>query len=75
MEKHVMLEDKQYTEFCPTVLGWEQCHVGHSFGPTVRNDYLIHFVVDGCGTFINQNATYNVTPGNAFVIRPGEICT
>ena len=75
MEINVLLENKQYTEFCPTVLGRQKCIGGHSFGPHIRNEYLIHFVISGCGTFINQNDTYNVSSGSAFVIRPGENCT
>lgn len=75
MEKLVFLENKQYTEFSPTMLGWEKCHMGHSFGPHVRNEYVIHFVVGGYGTFINQNDTYSISSGSAFVIRPGENCT
>ena len=75
MEINVFLENKHYTEFCPTVLGRQKCHGGYSFGPHVRNEYLIHFVVGGCGTFSNQKDTYHVSEGSAFVIRPGENCT
>ena len=73
--KNLFIEKKHYTEFSPTVFGREKCHGGYKYGPHVRNEYLIHFVIDGCGTFINPKGTYSVSKGKAFVIRPGENCT
>ena len=31
--------------------GAEICDKNYSFGPTVRDNYVLHFIVDGKGTF------------------------
>ena len=30
--------------------GYEKCESGHFWGPAVRNQYLLHYVISGCGT-------------------------
>jgi len=50
--------------------GWEQCSKGYSFGPAVRNHYLIHYVVHGCGTYLVNKQQYHVKAGQVFVIEP-----
>lgn len=53
-------------------MGWEKCRPSHSYGPAVRNFYLIHFVCDGKGTFISPRGEYTLGKNNAFLIRPDE---
>ncbi len=67
--------NRDYKDFRPAIIGRDDCAPGHKFGPYVRFDYLIHFVIEGCGTFINENNTYKVSKGQAFLIRPGEFTT
>ena len=64
-----------YNDFKPVILGRENCSPCHKCGPYIREFYLIHFVLDGKGTFTNQNGTYEVSKGQAFLIRPGEVTT
>lgn len=52
--------------------GYEKCLPLHSFGPAVRNHYLIHFVLSGCGSFTRRDTTYNLHAGDGFLIVPGE---
>ncbi len=60
--------------------GWEQCAPLHSFGPFVRNHYLFHYIISGCGT-LNSNdedgAThhYKLESGQGFLISPGQVNT
>lgn len=52
--------------------GWENCIPGHSFGPAVRDHYLIHFIVRGTGRYKNRSGEYTLGEGQGFLISPGE---
>ena len=54
--------------------GEEACSPGHSYGPAVRNHFLIHFVASGKGVFFCKGAQYPVKAGECFLIFPGEEC-
>ena len=73
--RNLALMNKKYKEFNPVDYGEQQCEPGHSYGPAIRKYTLIHYVFSGKGVFINQNGTYTVTAGKAFLIRPGEVTT
>jgi len=45
---------------------------GISGGPAVRNQYLLHYVISGCGTYVVGGETYTLHAGSCFLIRPGE---
>lgn len=51
--------------------GKSACSPGHSFGPDVRRNYLIHYVLSGCGNFETEGAQYRLCPGQGFYIEPG----
>lgn len=53
--------------------GREKCAPAHSFGPAVRSEYLIHFVINGKGKFCNSEKTYYLSKGQFFLIKPNEI--
>ena len=60
--------------------GWEQCAPLHSFGPFVRNHYLFHYVISGCGSLdsnVKKEITrhYDLEAGQGFLISPGQINT
>ncbi|MEG0753229.1 MAG: AraC family transcriptional regulator [Angelakisella sp.] len=52
--------------------GHEKCLPGHTFGPAVRAQYLLHFILDGKGEFHVCNHIYNLSKNQAFIIKPGE---
>lgn len=52
--------------------GWEKCEKGHRFGPFIRQQYLLHFVLSGKGVYHVNKETYFLNAGEAFLIRPGE---
>lgn len=72
--KVLLLENKKFTDFNPIDFGYEKCEPSHSFGPYIRKEYLIHYVSKGCGIFRNERREYSVAAGQAFLIRPGEVC-
>lgn len=59
----------------PLFYGIEDCCPGHTYGPAVRDCYLLHYVLEGKGTFLRADGAYPVVKGDIFVIRPGEVTT
>ena len=52
--------------------GIENCNPSYSYGPTSRNHYIIHYILDGKGEFTVNNKTYKLEKKEGFLIRPGE---
>ncbi len=58
--------------------GWEQCSSLHSFGPSIRNHYLFHYIISGCGLLDSTapdgtNRRFELEAGQGFLITPGQI--
>jgi len=50
--------------------GREKVKPGISCGPTFRKHYVIHLILDGKGIFRQENKTFSVCAGQAFLIIP-----
>lgn len=75
MQVDIALLDRKFQDVNPLNLGREDCEPGHTFGPNIREYYLIHYVVRGKGMFIKDGIEYPVRRGELFLIRPGEVTT
>ena len=53
--------------------GEEACEGGHSFGPAVRDHFLLHFVTGGKGVFATEDKEYTVSAGEGFLISPDKV--
>ena len=53
--------------------GLERCAPGQTWGPGIRDHYLIHLVVSGKGVFEVGGRTYEVVPGDLFFARPNQL--
>ena len=53
-----------------TTCGIQNCVSGHSFGPGVRDSYILHFISDGKGIFKCGGVTYELTRGDVFLVKP-----
>lgn len=53
--------------------GEQQCEPGHAFGPCVRNNYLIHYIYSGEGTFSANGREYHLKKGQFFLICPEQL--
>ena len=71
----VPIENKEFKDFSPCDFGYENCKSEKAFGPCIRDNYLIHFVYSGRGVLKNSRGEHKIEKGEAFLIRPGEVCT
>lgn len=53
--------------------GMEKCKKLHSFGPAVRDHYLIHFILKGSGIFYANGKSYEIKENQGFLICPNVI--
>ena len=53
--------------------GYESCAPGHSYGPILRNGYLIHYILNVSGIYKARGKLYRLCEGDAFLICPGEL--
>ena len=52
--------------------GQEACRPGHSYGPAVRDHYLVHLVLSGKGIYRYADTELSLGAGDGFLILPGE---
>ena len=52
--------------------GVQRCQPGHSWGPGVRDHYLLHYVVRGEGILIGREQTHALGAGDLFLAAPDE---
>ncbi|HBP38975.1 MAG TPA: AraC family transcriptional regulator [Clostridiales bacterium] len=50
----------------------QECEPGHAWGPGVRDHYLIHFILAGCGIFQSEGQTRSLAAGQGFLICPEQ---
>ncbi len=67
------IRNEQYNKVIPLYLGSQHCESRHCYGPAVRTYWLLHYVVSGRGKYRVEGHEYAVYPGEAFLIKPGEI--
>ena len=58
-------------DFC----GFEHCLPRHSYGPHVRNNYVIHAVISGKGILDYAGKRWEIREGQIFILFPGEETT
>lgn len=75
MKTDILLVNKELPGVNPLFAGEEACSPGHSFGPAVREYYLIHYIVSGKGTFETEGKVFRLGAGDLFLIRPGQWST
>ena len=72
-KQYVIERGGEFSDISPIFIGEHNCDSGHSFGPYVREYYLIHFCLSGCGVLKDKNGNHKISSGDLFIIRPGEI--
>lgn len=70
MMRNIIVIDQHFHGLNPMQLGCENCAPLHDYGPAVRTHWLLHYVVSGFGKFTREGVTYDIGPGEIFVIPP-----
>ena len=55
--------------------GHEYCEPGHTWGPGVRDHYLIHLVVAGKGVYQVGGVSHTLQEGDLFLAKPNQLIT
>ena len=53
--------------------GIEGCEPSHSFGPAIRQHYILHYILDGKGTYHVKDKVYNLNKDQGFLICPNDL--
>ena len=55
--------------------GLQSCERGYTWGPAVRDHYLIHFVVNGRGSNTVNGMLHALAAGDVFLAKPNQLIT
>lgn len=69
---HLLQQYQMFKEFYLCYCGYANCQPLHSYGPAVRPNYLLHYIVDGRGIFQVGGITYALGRGEGFLIEPNK---
>lgn len=67
------IKDQNFEDFYLLYCGHQECPSSYSFGPAVRPNYLIHYVVKGKGCYYVNDRKYTIEANQGFLIRPHEL--
>ena len=62
-----------YSDIKVSLYSEETCRPGHSYGPHIRDFWLVHCVTSGRGKFVIDKREYNIEANQLFLIPPGVI--
>ncbi len=68
--EYQLFNDSGFGDCSICFAGKENCIPLHSFGPSVRPTYLIHYILSGKGVFVYNGKQYHLSKGCAFLIEP-----
>ena len=79
--KSYIFNNINYVDIILYQFGSERCDPLHSFGPSVKNHYLFHYILSGKGKLYsindktNKTSIYTIKEGEGFLITPNVINT
>lgn len=53
--------------------GKQKCEAGYSWGPALRDHYLIHYIISGRGTYVCGDEIHRLQAGDLFIVYPNQI--
>lgn len=66
----LQLPDSKFKDLFLCFCGYAQCRPFHNFGPAVRPNYIIHFILDGKGIYQTGEKKFELQAGQGFLIEP-----
>lgn len=73
MLEKIYVDKPDHTDLNMYRCGIEDCNPGHSWGPALRDHYIIHYITGGKGTYSINNITYKLEKGWGFLIPPNTV--
>lgn len=67
------IENKNFTDLYLCYCGMQKCKPLYHYGPAIRNNYIIHFILEGTGYYYVNDTKYTITKNQGFLIRPNEV--
>lgn len=71
--RDIFFKEQFFSDFYFFNIGHEICRANHSYGPAIREEYVVHYVVSGKGIYEVNNVKYRLSEGNFFIIKPNEV--
>ncbi len=53
-------------------VGYQKCEPLYTWGPGIRNHYLIHYIISGRGYFKVRGRVYTLCAGDCFLVYPNQ---
>lgn len=66
----LQMKNRKFSDFYLCFCGYAKCSPLHSFGPAVRPNYILHYIMEGKGKFLVNGEEYNLQKGQGFLIEP-----
>ena len=66
----LQVSEPKFSDLSLSFCGYADCQPGYSFGPAVRPNYIIHYILNGKGTFQIGDSVYPLKKGEGFLIEP-----
>lgn len=66
----LQLSDHKFHDLHLCFCGYAKCEPLHSFGPAVRPNYILHYILEGKGRYYVDDAHYDLQAGQGFLIEP-----
>lgn len=66
----LQMKNRKFSDFYICFCGYAKCRPLHSFGPAVRPNYILHYIVEGKGKFLVNDEEYSLQKGQGFLIEP-----
>lgn len=56
-------------------VGYQKCDPLYQWGPGIRDHYLIHYIISGCGCYELKGKKYELHAGDTFLVYPNQEVT
>lgn len=63
-------EPSFFEDFYLLNIGHQTCPPAHQYGPSIRENYILHFIVKGQGTFHVDGKKHQLGQGDFFLLQP-----
>jgi AraC-like DNA-binding protein len=73
MLEKIYIDEPNNTDLNMYRCGMEDCKPDHSWGPAIRDHYIIHYILEGRGIFQVNGVTFHLEEHDGFLICPDTI--